>query len=56
MKAAYKAGDKVNYLGRVRATVLGKTSRGYHIEYWGQGARDGELIRATVPARELMPA
>ncbi len=25
---AYKAGDKACYLGRARATVLGKTSRG----------------------------
>lgn len=48
-------GAKAMYLDRARATVLGKTARGYRIEYWGQGAREGELIRATVPARDLTP-
>lgn len=48
-------GSKAMYMGRARVTVLGKTARGYRIEYWGQGAREGELIRATVPARDLTP-
>ncbi|ENZ1658833.1 hypothetical protein [Pseudomonas aeruginosa] len=51
-----EAGAKVTYLGRVKATIIGKRSRGWLIEYWGQGAREGELIRATVPAADLSAA
>ncbi|HBP0117089.1 TPA: hypothetical protein L5P37_002274 [Pseudomonas aeruginosa] len=55
--AAFETGDKVIFGDRfrIRATVIGKRARGYRIEYWGQGARDGELIRETVPARDLTP-